>query len=167
MPLLEIAGRSNQSIFFLPPRSSLLLTPILTVTITMMPGSTQFATVLPHEPLPSHPRGYVHLQGAFVPKRKEGNQKGKSSSSPAAVVDDDDVDGPPAPCKSADEEYIRTTLFSNLVSLVELCGMESSDVLSVNPVVTKGDDVVNKVRIEIKTPSAARTLTSRLQTAQG
>ena len=80
---------------------------------------------------------------------------------------DDDVDGPPAPCKSADEEYIRTTLFSNLVSLVELCGMESSDVLSVNPVVTKGDDVVNKVRIEIKTPSAARTLTSRLQTAQG
>ena len=80
---------------------------------------------------------------------------------------DDDVGGPPAPCKSADEEYIRTTLFSNLVSLVELCGMESSDVLSVNPVVTKGDDVVNKVRIEIKTPSAARTLTSRLQTAQG
>jgi len=80
---------------------------------------------------------------------------------------DDDVDGPPAPCKSADEEYIRTTLFSNLVSLVELCGMESSDVLSVNPVVTKGDDVVNKVRIELTTPSAARTLTSRLQTAQG
>mmetsp|Transcript_19824 Transcript_19824/g.47623 ORF Transcript_19824/g.47623 Transcript_19824/m.47623 type:complete len:91 (+) Transcript_19824:278-550(+) len=76
---------------------------------------------------------------------------------------DDDVDGPPAPCKSADEEYIRTTLFSNLVSLVELCGMESSDVLSVNPVVTKGDDVVNKVRIELTTPSAARTLTSRLR----
>ena len=60
-----------------------------TSTVTDKKNETRFRSVLPHEPLPidnsdsgNNRRGYVHLQGAFEPKRK--------AAAAAAAVDNDD-----------------------------------------------------------------------------
>jgi SAM-dependent methyltransferase/alkylated DNA repair dioxygenase AlkB len=129
-------------------------------------NTTHFKTVLPHEPLPSHPRGYIHLQGAFVPKKKEVNG---AQSLHRPLCPEEKVlaeEEQTKSCKCADVEYIQTTLTSNLSSLIQLCGMDLCDLLSVEPIIqetNKGDNNVGKVRLELSTPAAARRLCCRIR----
>jgi alkylated DNA repair protein alkB family protein 8 len=121
--------------------------------------STHFKTVLPHEPLPSYPRGFIHLQGAFVPKNKEVND---AQSMHEVLAEEEQAKC----CKCVDVEYIQKTLTSNLSSLIQLCGMNPCDLLSVKPIIqetNKGDNNVGKIRLQLSTPAAARRLCCRIR----
>ena len=133
-----------------------------------MGDGTQFFTVFQHEPLPSHPFGYIHLQGAFVPKKKElkSAQSLHRPLCPEKKVVDEEEEQTNNSCKCTEIEYIQTTLTSNLSSLIQLCGMNPSDLLSVQPIIqenNKGDNNVGKVRLHLSTPAAARRLCSRIR----
>ena len=54
------------------PISTLLVEILVgSIVIIMSQGAQQFRSVLPHEPLPQEAVGYIHLQGAFEPKKKD------------------------------------------------------------------------------------------------
>ncbi|KAL7457868.1 hypothetical protein ACHAWC_011438 [Mediolabrus comicus] len=131
-----------------------------------MGDNTQFTTVLPHEPLPSHPCGYIHLQGAFVPKRKEvkGAQSLHRPLSPEEI--EEEQISTTKSCKCTDIGFIQTTLASNLSSLFQLCGMNQSDLISVEPIIQenqKGDSNIGKVRLQLSSPTTARRLCCRMR----
>jgi len=128
--------------------------------------STYFKTVLPHEPLPGQQFGFVHLQGAFVPKKKE--MKGAQSLHRPLCPEEKVVDNEEqtTSCKCTEIDYIQTTLTSKLSSLIQLCGMSPCDLLSVQPITqetNKGDNNVGKVRLQLSTPAAARRLCCRIR----
>ena len=128
--------------------------------------STHFKTVLPHEPLPSDAYGYIHLQGAFVPKKKETKASLSLHRPLCHEVNSGGEKEHAKRCKSTDITYIQTKLASNLSSLMELCGMSSSDLLSVQPIIqdtNEGDNIVGKVRLQLTTPAAARKLCCRIR----
>ncbi|KAL7499587.1 hypothetical protein ACHAWT_007200 [Skeletonema menzelii] len=128
--------------------------------------STHFKTVLPHEPLPGQQFGFIHLQGAFVPKKKEvkGEQSLHRPLRPEEIVVDDEEQT--KSCKCTEIEYIQTSLTSNLSSLITLCGLNPCDLLSVQPIIQEtnnGDNNIGKVRLQLSTPSAARKLCCRIR----
>mmetsp|Transcript_8770 Transcript_8770/g.18365 ORF Transcript_8770/g.18365 Transcript_8770/m.18365 type:complete len:1203 (-) Transcript_8770:113-3721(-) len=165
----------------------------------------RFCTVLPHEPLP-HPtpnprgcssssnntngsqhnfsHGYIHLQGAFLPKRKEHDAKITSSSKP--LKRNYSLDG--GSCRCCDAEVIESVLLKNMQQLAAKMGISEKDAIisadalfdstdcehgrsiDDNNNINENDRNVNnnsislsKVRITCQTPAQARTLTCRLR----
>jgi len=129
---------------------------------------TQFITVLPHEPLPKQQDdntttsqyGYIHIQGSFLPKRKESKDTNNNNST---LVDD---------CKCTSLQYIQTTLTSSLTTLFKLWYIPPTTLIKVTPIssiipITGGTKVgqveVTKVRLTVESANIARIVTSRLR----
>ena len=82
--------------------------------------SQRFTTVLPHEPLPAPSsdggggelRGYVHLQGAFVPRR--GKARDAVRGDGTARRDDDEEEEGHERRPLADPAHVERTLLAGL-----------------------------------------------------
>ncbi|KAL7463241.1 hypothetical protein ACHAXS_003612 [Conticribra weissflogii] len=126
----------------------------------------RFCTVLPHEPLP-HPipnpsgrchvnnntngsqhdlfHGYIHLQGAFLPKRKEHDAKTTiASSSDKKSTEHGKFSGDGGSCRCCGAKHIEIILLKNIRLLAAKMGIVENDaIISVNALFdsTDGDDV--------------------------
>jgi hypothetical protein len=55
-------------------------------------SSSAFRSILPHEPLPTEPQGYIHVQGAFTPKLKTTEKvKGVAGAGGGVEIDGEDA----------------------------------------------------------------------------
>jgi len=126
--------------------------------------------VLPHEPLPKQQDdnttksqyGYIHIQGSFLPKRKESKDTNTLTNS-TTLVDE---------CKCTSLQYIQTTLTTSLTTLFKLWYIPPTTLIKVTPIssiipITGGTKVgqveVTKVRLTVLNATIARIVTSRLR----